>query len=346
MKAGPVEAVKMIADGMQAVNSQADKLALAMDIFGKSGTEMVSTLEGGRDAIGESVDFMNKWNGLTEAQIAAVGASNDAWDRIGVALDGISTKMAAEVAPAFLVISESVLSTLTGVESLDANMQFVVNTTAAYLGQLKDIAEIFVSMPGAVMGQGISPEVFDLRSGERAMQAIIDKREEMERRAESAFKERKEKHERMLAENMERREIEVVDKVDNHAYFAMIDRVNAEEQKRIDAENRIAQQALKNAESKFAKEREEAKRIRDEIAKGPQSIESGSADAAKFMADQVNAAIAATASPDPTLPTEDQLLVEAQRQTELLQMQRDENARQTELLEKLNDKKPDVVKFR
>jgi len=114
---------------------------------------------------------------------------------------------------------------------------------------------------------------------------------------------------------------------------------------RIDAERKHAETSLANADKHFAKERENARKLRDDIAKGPSSMEAGSAEAAKYMADQVNAAIAESISPD-VVPTEEELLIEAQRQSELLTKSAENEAKQVELLQKLLEKKADVAKIR
>jgi len=343
MNSGPVEAVLKIADGMQGVSSQADKLALSMQIFGKSGTEMVSTLAGGRDAIAESVGFMNTFGGLTDAQVAAVQASNDAWDRVGVVITGISTEMAAEFAPAFLAVAEAVLDADGGAKGLLESMRFITDATAYYVGQLKDALEVTIAIASPTSQNLVN--ALDFSSGQKALDAVLAKREEMESSAAKKEEQRRLAREKNAVEEADRLAKEASGKRDNTEYFAMIDRVLAEEQKRIDAENKLAQTALDNAEKHFAKERENARKLRDDIAKGPASMEVGSAEAAKYMADQVNAAIAESISPD-VVPTEEELLIEAQRQSELLTKSAENEAKQVELLQKLLEKKPDVAKIR
>jgi len=64
------------------------------------------------------------------------------------------------------------------------------------------------------------------------------------------------------------------------------------------------------------------------------------------MAEQANAAIAASISPDQALPTEEELLVEAQKQSELLVKSQENETKQVELLQKLLEKKPDTARIR
>ena len=71
---------------------------------------------------------------------------------------------------------------------------------------------------------------------------------------------------------------------------------------------------LASIEKHFADQRKRDEMIRREISKSPESMEVGSAEAASFLADQVNAAIGAAAMPDRPTEGEDQLLHEAREQ--------------------------------
>ena len=304
---------------------------------------------GGRDAIEESVDFQNKWNGLTDSQVIAVQASNDAWDRIGVIIDGTSTKLSAEFAPAFLVIAESVIGASSGVNSLDEGMQMVVLTTAGFLGNLKDVAEIFLSMPGMLLGIG-SESAMDLTSGQRAMDAIIAKRSELENSASEKEIARKLAREKLLAEDRVTTETvaqeKMIQALSKEIDDAASERIRKEEEKRRDMNRKLAQDAIKAADDHFKKERDNAQKLRDDIAKGPMSIEAGSNEAAKFMADQANAAIAASVVPDQPLPTEEEMLAETQRQSTILQQTKEVQDKLLVATEKLLEKKPDIAKIR
>jgi tape measure domain-containing protein len=140
--------------------------------------------------------------------------------------------------------------------------------------------------------------------------------------------------------------LEAEKKIADEAWNKMYDRVLEEEQKRIDMERKIAGEAIKAAEDQFKKERDNQRKLRDDIAKGPMSIESGSAEAQKFMADQANAAIAASVAPDMPAPTEEQMLVEIQKQLAIMEATKVTQDKLLAATEKLLEKKPEVAKFR
>lgn len=332
--AGAVEAFNQIADAFGKISSHSDKLRLSQEIFGKGGTELVSTLESGRGAIAESVGFMEKFGGLNDAQVLAVQASNDAWDRIGKVVDGISAKLAGEAANAMSLIAQEILVVADGAENLDRTMQLIVNTSAAYVGILKDLGELFF-IP-------LSDGAFKLGSGIEFAERVIAQRQEMERNAASKVEERRLNLEKTIAEERERLEAEA-DKTDEARW---IDRMVQEEKARHEMQQRLASQALKSANDHFKRERDNARRLRDDIAKGPQSIEAGSSEYVKYMAEQANAAIAASMGLEKPLPTEQEILAEAVRQSEMMAAAAEKESQQVELLQKLLDKKPEIGRIR
>jgi hypothetical protein len=345
IKQGPVKSVMAIADAMTGVNSQAEKLSLMMDIFGKSGTELVSTLDGGSAAIAEAVGFQQEWNGLTDAQLIAVSANNDAWDRIGVAIEGASSKLAAEAAPAMLLVSEYLMGSADKASGLDGFLQATSTTAAFMVGQFQDITEAAsglwtvlyktatLDFTGAAETlQGVAS--FD--KTQAAVQSLADKRRELEKQAENAEDERQKKREQMLASEIDMKET-AAEKADRER----IKREQSAEQRREDAEKKREakekQRERETEEKRIRKEKEdilknaeaEVKKRMGDVAKGPGGgMEVGSAEAAKFFADQRNNAIAASMNQG-----EQTVLAEAVKQTLILQEQKAKTEKQIGLLD-------------
>lgn len=332
---GAVEAFSQIADKMSQIADHSDKLRIATEIFGKGGTELVSTLSQGSDAIAESVAFMERYSGLTDAQVLAVQQSNDAWDRVGIAVDGISTKLASEAAPAMLLIAEYALGTADSFEDIDGLLKGAVENAIGLAGAMKDLFDL--NPIGLMLG-----EATDVGTAGRMLEELYKKRAELEAQAvRDKFDKNKE-----ILELEDQSQKDLIDKLSREINDAASDRIRKEEQKRLDMQRRLSNEALKAADDHFKKERDNAKKLRDDIAKGPLSMEVGSADAAKYMADQVNQAIAAGISPDQPLPTDEQMLTEAQKQTELANAAGVKLGEMVTKLQALIDKKPEVAKFR
>ncbi len=347
IKQGPVQSVMQIADAMQNVNSQGDKLALTMEIFGKSGTELVSTLDQGSEALQESIDFQQQWNSLTDAQLEAVAQNNDAWDRVSMLVEGVSAKLAAEFAPAMLVVAETILSTADGFEGVDETVKSIADTTVYLVGVLKDALELVTVvntttnklMNGDLSGAASSVnDAMDFTSGEKALQAVYDKRFELEQAAKKREDERAKQREAMLAAEYDTKE-------------SRAEEADRKDKERKDEAERKAQQAwadnaLKNANAFYEQEKKKDESRRKDVAKGPGSgIEVGSAESAKYMADQLNAAIGEKAVPEAGKPTEEALLQEAIRQSELMSKQEIATMKQTDaLLELVKGQKENTTK--
>lgn len=104
--------------------------------------------------------------------------------------------------------------------------------------------------------------------------------------------------------------------------------------------------ALDAARKHFEDERRKAEKIRDEIAKGPQTLEVGSSEAVQFMAEMQNRALANQIMPPAPEPTDEQLIQEAQRQFVEMQQQTQTQKRQEALLQRLLEKMEPTQRIR
>lgn len=121
------------------------------------------------------------------------------------------------------------------------------------------------------------------------------------------------------------------------------EKVLMDDLKRIEDEDALHAKKMKNlnelslreANKFFEDQKRKDEARRKEVAKGPGSgMEVGSAEAAKYMADQVNAAIGDSVVPDKGSPTQEQLVQEAGRQSIILE---EANRKQDENTKKLDE---------
>lgn len=109
-KKDPAEAIKQISDGLRTLPDRASQTAAAMDIFGKSGANMLGFLLQGSAKM-EEVEAEAKALGLTFSTLEAANV-NDAFDglsRVGSIFTGIGNEIAIAVSPAIIAASEAVL---------------------------------------------------------------------------------------------------------------------------------------------------------------------------------------------------------------------------------------------
>ena len=336
---GPREAMMQIADAMAGVDNHAERLKLSMEIFGKSGADLASTLGQGRDALESSAAFAEKWLGLTDAQVAAVGANNDSWDRIGIIVEGISQTVAAELAPVFKTVADTILESAGGFDGLSKAVKDAVTTGTILVGLFMDALDPVIEIANRL--HAIHTLDFEAATKSLDMEKVFgpDKamalfkqleanRNEAAASAAEAERKRQEARHAMAMQDTEK---------ETSAKEAAAKKIADEEERLRKAAEReqrkMAEDALKNAEKYFEDERKRQMKLREDVAKGPGAgMEAGSAEAARFMAEQANQAIAEATVGVDAKPTDEQLVEQAKIQVEIA---RAAKVKQDEMVSKL-----------
>lgn len=108
-----------VADAFAGIEDGAAKSALAQEIFGKSGSELIPVLNGGADGLREMADMADKL-GLTIDENTAKSAEqfNDTVDLLGRGLTGVATRTAAELLPTLANLAGVMLETMTQGDTL------------------------------------------------------------------------------------------------------------------------------------------------------------------------------------------------------------------------------------
>jgi hypothetical protein len=331
--------------------TQAERLEVAMTLFGKAGADMVSTLNAGVDVIAESVAFQEKWNGLTDAQVLGVEAANDAWGRVFFMVDGITNKLAAEMAPLFGMMAGDILGVADGFNEVDAATRKVTDSMAMLYGFTVDMITATDTLAGVLgkiasgnfAGAGIAiGGMMDGagKAGAESLKELYKRRAELEKQASSrdtesarlaALQEQTDEignqigaiDERTAAEKKAAEEAtkrtEKAWKEAESTYKKVQAELARIEKMKDDAFKKDAEAAMAAARRTFDESRKRDEKMRQDVAKGPQSMEQGSGEAAKYLADQANAAIAGAVIPEKPTPGEKELIEEAQKQFKELQ---------------------------
>jgi hypothetical protein len=94
-----------LAEKLSQMPDGAEKTALAMQLMGKSGADLIPMLNGGRDALQAMKDEADELGIVIDQKTATAAANfNDGLARLGKMLTGIWTKLTAELAPALAAI--------------------------------------------------------------------------------------------------------------------------------------------------------------------------------------------------------------------------------------------------
>jgi len=119
--AGPAAALYEIADAFESVEAPADRVRLAFKLFDAEGVDLVNTLAAGSAGLKEMADQAAALNQtLTTDQVAAVEASNDAWNRFEKARSGWWKQFTAKMAPAMESMANELTYAVSG-ESFGAS---------------------------------------------------------------------------------------------------------------------------------------------------------------------------------------------------------------------------------
>src|SRR5690554_2796332 len=96
----PEEAFHVIADAMQGVTSQSERVRLAFKLFDSEGVALVNTLDLGAEglrAMGEEADALGL--SLSRVDAAKVEQANDAMTRVRRMIDGVANRITVHLAP-------------------------------------------------------------------------------------------------------------------------------------------------------------------------------------------------------------------------------------------------------
>lgn len=121
------EVLDEVADALKEIGDPAERVRIAFDLFGRSGTKLINTLKNGSGELQKLQDnFNNITVQLTGEQAKAVEAANDGFDRLGKTFSSFGQQITAFVLPAlqkfaeFLTVGtlKAIVATISGVQRL------------------------------------------------------------------------------------------------------------------------------------------------------------------------------------------------------------------------------------
>lgn len=197
----PTEDVLLeLADAFASMPDGAEKSALAMKLFGKSGVELIPFLNQGRAGI-EALKAKFKELGLEISGDTARAAEqfNDTLDTVKQALSGIAMKIAEAALPALQSFADALVALASHGEEILAVLRVLGEAVVAVLA-VKGVAAVakllesvsllkaafmrFLPILAAVavweMGRGLVKLVQDIREGNRALDEMTRRREQLD----------------------------------------------------------------------------------------------------------------------------------------------------------------------
>lgn len=115
-----------VADKFASYKDGAEKTALAMQLFGKAGADMIPLLNGGAAGLAE-FDAMAQQLGLTMDEATARSAEkfNDTLDLVSMGVSGVGTQIAAQLLPTLTGLAGEFLTTMTSGDKLKSTAEFL-----------------------------------------------------------------------------------------------------------------------------------------------------------------------------------------------------------------------------
>lgn len=141
-----------LADKFAGMKDGAQKTALALELFGKSGAELIPMLNGGSEAMRE-MDAMAVKLGMSISEDAAKKAEefNDTLDLLHMGSQGIARSLAAEMLPTLTSLAGTFLTTMTEGDKLAKTAQFLGNAFKILYSVGVAVVEAFKTV-GTVIG--------------------------------------------------------------------------------------------------------------------------------------------------------------------------------------------------
>lgn len=136
----PEESFLMIGDALSKIESPALKSALAVDIFGRAGANLLPMFKDGAAGISSAAQEAERFGlAITSVDTAALEAANDAVSKIGSAANGAARQFAVGLAPA---VSSTVEALLAGVDAADWFRDSGKNTAATWIFGMESLSKI------------------------------------------------------------------------------------------------------------------------------------------------------------------------------------------------------------
>ncbi len=99
--------ILQLADRFKEMPDGAEKAALAVDLFGRSGLDLIPILNKGSEGFKESMEAAKRFGAvLSDTTLSVLSGADDAFDRLGVATKSVSYQFAGLMAPAVSSVTE------------------------------------------------------------------------------------------------------------------------------------------------------------------------------------------------------------------------------------------------
>lgn len=163
-----------VADKFKGLEDGAGKTALAMEIFGKSGAEMVPMLNSGSDGIRELTELSEKLGIVIEDDTAAkAGQFNDTLELLQLGMQGIGTRVGAQLLPTLNNLTGSFLQSMTEGDRLSRVADILSTSMKGLYSAGVGVVEVFNTV-GKSLGGGVAALMAVMKGDLSGAKRILD----------------------------------------------------------------------------------------------------------------------------------------------------------------------------
>ncbi len=136
-----------IAEAISGVEDRTQQASLAADIFGRSGTQLINTLDQGAEGIAKARDEVERYGlAMTRVDAAKVEQANDQLTRVGAVVKGLGQKVTVQLAPVLAVAAEKFIGVATQGDRMGkvitGAMNFAVKAVGIFANGIRGIQVI------------------------------------------------------------------------------------------------------------------------------------------------------------------------------------------------------------
>lgn len=155
----PDQAFALLSDRLNLVTDQNEKAALAMDVFGRSGVDLLPVLSAGSRGMAEAANSAEQLgNVMSQDQLDAALKADAAFDQLGKAMEGFSTAVGSAVIPMITPLAEAITDTVARVRMwIEQNPELI--QAALNMGIALAAAGVAFIAVGTAITAALSPAV-------------------------------------------------------------------------------------------------------------------------------------------------------------------------------------------
>ncbi len=153
LRMSPAQRFGAIADGINKLSTQAEKAAVAQALFGKTGAQLLNTMDGGSKSIRQYTEEVKQLGyAYSRIEAAKVEEANDSITKLRLVVDGVFAKLAVEFSPFITELATKFLDLgSNGRSAADLIGEGIVDTTRDML-RLADVVDLLVAAMDGLRG--------------------------------------------------------------------------------------------------------------------------------------------------------------------------------------------------